>query len=134
MRNAQEHRVAELRAQILASTPMCDGDEASAFLGLPVADDREALHEIQDQLLMFNVNGRELYPLFQFNVKERALHSEFVDILKIARAHEWSAFRLTHWMISGHVEFDVNPASALPDQPLRVKDAFLRAVEPQLHG
>lgn len=134
MKAADQQRIAELRAQILAGVPMGQSHDVSTLLGISPVNITETLHEMRHQLLMFRVDGRDLYPLFQFNAKDRALYPEFIEILAIARMREWSPFRLVYWMQRLHAEFDPNPARALRSHPQQVKAAFLRAVEPQCHG
>lgn len=134
METPKEQRTAELRKLVLADVPMGRGDDVIKLLGLSGTNAAEILREMRQRLLVIEEDGHDLYPLFQFDAEGRASYPVFIEILSIARDAGWSPYRLVYWMMRRHVDFQNNPAEALGEQPELVKDAFLRAVEPQWHG
>ena len=57
-----------------------------------------------------------------------------LDKRDAASPHGWSQFRLLNWMTRPHLDFDTALAGALADDRAAVLAAFLREVEPEVHG
>ena len=90
--------------------------------------------EDRGDLIRIERDGRPFYPLFQFDVDNRRVYPAFITILDAASKHRWSNFRLLNWMTRQHLDFDMAPADALADDQEAVLAAFLREVEPEIHG
>lgn len=123
-----------LRRQILSGVEMISGDEARAILGRSDACASWSSSPKEGCLLRFRVAGTWRYPFFQFDLINRRLNPEFVQILVAARAAEWSDLRLLNWMMRPHLDFDGVPADALKEPDGDVLAAFLREIEPECHG
>ena len=126
---------ARLQERILAETPMADQAQACELLGLSSANPSASMRrkERQGGLLRFTVDGKALYPLFQFDVENRRVFPAMADVLA-AKPEHWSDFRLLNWLTSPHLDFDDVPADALAADPDTLLAALARAAEPVTHG
>lgn len=123
-----------LQDQILDGVGMADVTEACALLGLSPANASQSMKRCEGQVMRFKILRRAKYPLFQFDVDNRRVYPAFITILDAASKHRWSNFRLLNWMTRQHLDFDMAPADALADDQEAVLAAFLREVEPEIHG
>lgn len=125
---------ARLQEKIIASTPMVDQSDACELLGLSKANASATMKRKEDrrELLRFNVDGRPSYPLFQFDVEGRRIYPAMSRLIS-AKPVVWSDFRLLHWLIRPHLDFDDTPAQSLGNIEA-VTSAFEREIEPAVHG
>lgn len=125
---------ARLQEKIIASTPMVDQSEACELLGLSKANASATMKRKEDrhELLRFTVDGRPSYPLFQFDVEGRRIYPAMARLIS-KKPGTWSDFRLLHWLIRPHLDFEGTPAQSLGDVEA-VAAAFEREIEPTVHG
>ena len=125
---------ARLQEKIIASTPMVDQADACELLGLSKANASATMKRKEDrrELLRFTVDGRPSYPLFQFDVEGRRIYPAMARLISTKPA-TWSDFRLLHWLIRPHLDFDDTPAQSLGNVEA-VTSAFEREIEPIVHG
>jgi hypothetical protein len=126
---------ARLQERILAETVMVDQGQACELLGLSTTNPSATMKrkEERSELLRFTVDGRAVYPLFQFDVEGRRVVPAMAALIARKPAH-WSDFRLLHWLTRPHLDFDGAPAEALRSQGDAVLAAFDREIEPPVHG
>lgn len=126
---------ARLQERILASTPMAEQAEACELLGLSSANPSATMKRKEDryELLRFTVDGRAVYPLLQFDVEGRRIYPAMSHIIA-AKPADWSDFRLLHWLMREHLDFDDTPGAAIGSDPEAVIAAFERETEPAVHG
>ncbi|MET4898434.1 hypothetical protein RN629_14960 [Sphingomonadaceae bacterium jetA1] len=126
---------ARLQERILAATPMADQAQACELLGLSGANPSATMKRKEDkkELLRFTVDGRAVYPLLQFDVEGRRIHPALGKIIARKPDH-WTSFRLLHWLIRPHLDFEHSPGASLGNEPEAVIAAFAREIEPEVHG
>lgn len=126
---------ARLQEKILAGTSMADQSEACELLGLSKGNPSATMKrkEQKGELLRFTVNGRAVYPLFQFDVEHRSVYPAMGRLIAM-KPEGWSDFRLLHWLLRPHLDFGSAPAEHLADRADDVLAAFGREIEPTLHG
>lgn len=91
---------AKLQTEVLSSVSMVDQAQACALLGLSETNPSATLrrYEAKDRILRFDLKGKAAYPLFQFDVVERRIHSVLLKILKM-RTDDWGGkMALLHWL------------------------------------
>lgn len=84
---------------------------------------RKERHEV----LRFSIDGRVVYPLFQFDVEGRRVFPVMARLIGRKPA-AWSNFRLLHWLNRPQLDFDTTPAAAFGLAPDAVLAAFDREV------
>ena len=126
---------ARIQEKILAGTSMVDQAHACQLLGLSDANPSATMKRKEDkkELLRFTIDGRAVYPLFQFDVEGRRLFPAMARLLA-RRPPSWSDFRLLHWLTRPHLDFDGTPAEALKRDEAAVVAAFDQEIEPPVHG
>lgn len=89
-----------LRAEINCSVSMIDQDAAGILLGLSEADPSVILtrHEIEEQILSFNIEGQAVYPRFQFDVVGRRVYPAVIELMKMRPDHWGGQTALIHWL------------------------------------
>lgn len=120
---------AKLRREILASTPMVDAGQAADILGLSTVHGLEGQHD----LLGFCVDGRMMYPLFQFDVEHGSIYPVLLRLIAL-KPTNWSTLRLVNWLLRPHLDFGAPPVDYLVQEPEEVVSAFKREIEPVVHG
>lgn len=125
----------EIRGRILRSSPMVDQATACGLLGLVGPGARPTIMDKVStrQLLEFTMNGRPVYPRFQFDVVSTQILPVIADLISM-KPDGWSDYRLLHWLLLPHADFDDTPAKALSQRPREVLEAFSRAIVPPMHG
>lgn len=126
---------ARLQERILAATPMAGQAEACELLGLSGTNPSATMRrkERRGEFLRFSLDGKPVYPLLQFDVEERRVYPAIRKLLA-AKPEGWSNFRVLHWLIRPHLDFEETPAAALAGDPDAVLAAFERECEPIVHG
>lgn len=125
---------ARLQERILASTPMVDQAQACELLGLSGANPSATMKRKENrELLRFTIDGRAVYPLFQFDVEGRRPFPAMARLIS-KKPKNWSDFRLLHWLTRPHLDLEGTPAEALGTTPDGVIAAFERESEPAAHG
>ena len=126
---------ARLQERILAGTPMVDQSQACQLLGLSDTNASATMKRKEDrqEILRFTVDGRAIYPLFQFDVEGRRLFPAMARLIAM-KPRGWSDFRLLHWLTRPHLDMDGTPAEALGPDEEAVIAAFGREIEPAVHG
>lgn len=126
---------ARLQEKILASTSMVDQAQACQLLGLSMTNPSATMRrkENRGELLRFSVDGRALYPLFQFDVEERRIFPAIARLIEL-KPESWSNFRLLHWLTRPHLELKAVPADCLGREEAEVIAAFKREIVPPEHG
>lgn len=126
---------ARLQERILATTSMVDQTEACQLLGLSTTNPSATMKRKEEkyEVLRFTVDGRASYPLFQFDVEGRRVYP-VVRRLIGKKPKQWSDFRLLHWLTRPHLDFESTPAEALGNKEEEVLAAFMREIEPPVHG
>ena len=126
---------ARLQEKILAGTPMVDQAEACELLGLSSANPSATMKrkEERGEVLRFSIDGRAAYPLLQFDVEGRRVLPAMIRLMA-NKPKAWSDFRLLHWLIRPHLDFEHTPGEALGSDGEGVIAAFAREIEPPVHG
>lgn len=126
---------ARLQERILASTQMADQAQACELLGLSGANPSATMKRKEDknELLRFTIDGRAAYPLLQFDVEGRRIYPALGGIIA-KKPDRWTNFRLLHWLIQPHLDFEDSPGASLGSEPEAVIAAFEREIEPEVHG
>ena len=126
---------ARLQEKILASTTMVDQAQACQLLGLSGANPSATMKRKEDkqEVLRFTIDGRAVYPFFQFDVDSRCVFPAMAQVMA-KKPKGWSDFRLLHWMTRPHLDMEGTPAEALGTNGDAVIAAFTREVEPVMHG
>lgn len=126
---------ARVQEKLLASVPCVDQTEACILLGLSTSNPSATMKrkEERGEVLRFTLEGRAAYPLLQFDVEGRRVFPGVQKILSLA-PRTWSNFRILHWLIRPHLDFESTPAAALGTEEERVLEAFSREIEPADHG
>jgi len=124
-----------VQEKLLANVAMVDQAQACELLGMSASNPSATMKRKEDrrELLRFTVEGRPVYPLFQFDIENRAIFP-VMRALIAAAPERWSPFRLLHWLTRPHVNFESTPAAALGSDPEGVMAAFAREIEPSVHG
>lgn len=127
--------VARLQRRILSSATQIGAREASGLLGLSVASPDAALTRMwnRGEILGFVVDGRQVYPLFQFDADGCRIVPGVSAVIN-AKPPGWSDYRLLHWLTTPHVDLGRTPAEALAVDGDTVMAAFQREIEPLRHG
>lgn len=126
---------ARLQERILSSTSMVNQTEACELLGLSKANPSATMRrkEERGEILRFSIEGRAVYPFFQFDVESRRIHPAILRLIDM-RPESWSDFRLLYWLTRPHVDFGAAPEAMLGSDPDGVIAAFEREIEPVVHG
>ena len=126
---------ARLQEKILAATSMADQAEACQLLGLSRSNPSATMKRKEESrdILRFTMDGRAVYPLFQFDVEGRRVLPGMARLIA-KKPRSWSDFRLLHWLTRPHLDFDGTPAEALKIDEDAVLAAFEREIEPAVHG
>lgn len=122
-------RISKVGRKILATAPMLDAGQAAEILGLSATHDLEG----QQGLLAFTIDGRVMYPLFQFDIEHRLIYPVLSRLIAL-KPRYWSTLRMVHWLLRPHLDFGVPPADYLAQKPEEVVSAFKREIEPVVHG
>lgn len=126
---------ARLQARILGTTAMVDQAQACELMGLSSSNPSATMKRKAErgEVLRFQVDGRVLYPLFQFDVDGRGLTPGLARLLA-DRPPFWSDFRLLHWLTRPHIDFDGPPSARLASDGEAVLEAFHREIAAVEHG
>jgi hypothetical protein len=126
---------ARLQERILAGVTMVEQADACQLLGLSASNPSSTMgrKEGKGEIMRFTIDGRAVYPLFQFDIERRRIQPAIKTLLAM-KPKRWSDFRLLHWLVSPHLDFDDTPAVAMADQADAVVSAFGREIEPTAHG
>ncbi len=108
---------------------MLDAGQVAEILGLSAAHGLEG----QQGLLGFTIDGRVMYPLFQFDLEHGSIYP-VVSRLIALKPRNWSTLRMVHWLLRPHLDFGVPPADYLAQEPEEVVSAFKREIELVVHG
>lgn len=101
--------------RILSSCEMANQKEACILLGLSTANPSSTMTRVasKTEMLRFTVNGRAVFPLFQFDVDERRIQPVISKLIEM-KPKNWSRIRLLHWLTRPHLDFEgVPPASEI---------------------
>ena len=124
-----------LQERLLAETSMVEQADACTLLGLSTANPSATMRRKEEGngILRFTIDGRAVYPLFQFDVEGRRIHPSMARLIA-SKPKGWSDFRLLHWLTRPHLDMDGTPAESLGTDPEAVLAAFGREIEPPVHG
>lgn len=130
-------RVAKVRDEILASVPMVDQDEACILLSLSETDPSATLfhHEVDCQILRFNIEGQAAYPLFQFDVTRQRVHPTLIKLMEM-RPDAWGGqMTFLHWLTRPNRSLgNARPCDRLEKDADAIVASFKAEISQPLHG
>jgi len=130
-------RVAKLQDEILNSVPMVDQNEACILLGLSETDPSATLfhHEIDCQILRFNIEGQAAYPLFQFDVTKQQVYPALIELMKM-RPEDWGGqMAFLHWLTRPNRSLGgARPCDRLEKDADAILVSFGAEISASLHG
>ncbi len=124
-----------VQQKLLANVAMVDEAEACRLLGKSTCNPSAKMKGKEDEgeVLRFTVDGRAVYPVFQFDLEGQRVFPVMKALIATAPP-TWSSFKILHWLTRPHLEFAAPPATALGVDPDKVLQAFQRVIEPDVHG
>lgn len=124
-----------VQQKILSRTPVVDQGEACELLSLSTSNPSATMlrKEKRREILRFTVDGRAVYPLFQFDIENRKLYPAMKTLLDMT-PETWSNYRVLHWLTRSHADLGGAPAEHLGTAPEAVIGAYAREIEPSVHG
>lgn len=124
-----------LQENILAATTMVEQARASDLLGMTGTNPAATIERLAEkgEVLRLTIDGRATYPLFQFDVEGRRIFPAIAKLIAL-KPGSWSDFRLLHWLTRPHLDFEATPAEVLGTKGEEVIAAYLREIDPAVHG
>jgi hypothetical protein len=127
--------IARLQAKVLANCAWVEHQAACALLRISASDTSTSAEakSLFGDILRVMVDGRLVYPLFQFDVEGHRVLPTMVKIHN-AKPTGWSDYRLLYWLTTPHSDLGCTPAEALSSAGSAVLSAFGRAIQTPSHG